>query len=73
MVSKQSQNTENNAVMDYPEHERTFALFMFGAKWLTAIVVALLVAMAFGFFAGAGFFGGLVAFVALCAVAWFFL
>jgi vacuolar-type H+-ATPase subunit I/STV1 len=41
-------------------------------KWGTVAVVALLVAMAFGFFAG-GFFSATVLFVLICAAAWFLL
>lgn len=52
-------------VMDYPEHERTYELFLIGSKWLTIICCALLIAMAFGFFAGGGFFGGLIVFIIL--------
>lgn len=72
-MSSHSHEIETSAEMDYPEHERTYALFLAGTKWLTVIVVALLVAMAFGFFAGGGFFGGLVAFIALSVVSWFIL
>ena len=57
--------------MDYAEHERTFALFMTITKWGTIATVAVLVAMAFGFFAGAGLFGGILVFVLLMVVAWF--
>ncbi len=40
---------ELGAPMDYPEHDKTYAGFMGVFKWGTVAVVALLVAMAFGF------------------------
>ncbi|ANG96438.1 MULTISPECIES: aa3-type cytochrome c oxidase subunit IV [Brucella] len=63
---------ELGAPMDYPEHDKTYAGFMGVFKWGTVAVVALLVAMAFGFFAG-GFFSATVLFVLICAAAWFLL
>ncbi len=63
MADQDTSSTEENSVMDYDEHERTFDMFMIGTKWLTIICVALLVAMAFGFFAGFGFFGGVLVFL----------
>lgn len=62
---------ETGAEMDYAEHERTFSMFLTVIKWMVAICVALLVAMAFGFFAGGGLFGGIVVFVVLTAVTYF--
>jgi len=62
---------ETGAEMDYAEHERTFAMFLTMSKWLVALCVALLVAMAFGFFAGGGLFGGIIVFVILTVLAFF--
>lgn len=62
---------ETGAEMDYPEHERTFDMFVMFTKWGTIHVVALLLAMAFGFFAGGGLFGGIIAFVVLMVLAYF--
>lgn len=64
--------SENNTVMDYAEHDRTYHMFLTGAKWMTVASVALLIAMALGFFAGFGLFGGMVAFVVLLVLAYFF-
>ena len=55
-------------VMDYEEHDKTYELFLTMTKWGTVATVALLIAMAFGFFAGGGFFGGLIVFVLLLIV-----
>lgn len=62
---------ETGAEMDYAEHERTYAMFLSMSKWLVILCVALLVGMAFGFFAGGGLFGGTVVFVVLTILAYF--
>ena len=51
---------ELGAPMDYPEHEKTYNFFIAGAKYGTLFCVALLVAMAAGFFTSAGFFSSLL-------------
>ncbi|MCO6180007.1 aa3-type cytochrome c oxidase subunit IV [Ciceribacter sp. RN22] len=56
---------ETGASMNYAEHEKTYGLFIAGAKYGTVMLVALMIAMAAGFFTAAGFFGGLVLFVVL--------
>ncbi|MCI5074730.1 aa3-type cytochrome c oxidase subunit IV [Oricola sp.] len=62
---------ETGAEMDYTEHERTYAMFLNMSKWLVVMCVALLIAMSFGFFAGGGLFGGIVAFVLLMILGYF--
>ena len=63
---------ELGAEMDYAEHRRTYATFMNATKYGTAIVIALLVAMAIGFFVAGSFMGGLVVFIgAALAAVWF--
>lgn len=59
---------ETGAKMDYAEHEKTYNLFIAGAKYGTVVLVALMVAMAAGFYTAAGFFGALVLFVILSAI-----
>lgn len=56
---------ETGAAMDYREHEKTYNLFVSGAKVGSAIVAALLIAMAAGFFGHAGFLGGVLIFIVL--------
>ncbi|SIR01071.1 aa3 type cytochrome c oxidase subunit IV [Rhizobium sp. RU20A] len=56
---------ETGAEMDYAEHDKTYALFVNGTKYGTIICVALIVAMAAGFFTSAGFFSALVLFILL--------
>lgn len=65
--------TDENKVMDYAEHEKTYEMFLSGSKIVTVTSVALLAAMAFGFFAGGGFIGGSVVFIALLILSWFLL
>lgn len=58
---------ELGAEMDYPEHQRTFSLFIALTKYLSLFSAALLVAMAFGFFTSAGFFSATVLFILIFA------
>jgi hypothetical protein len=51
---------EVGAAMDYKEHENTYNMFLAATKYGTLFLVALLLGMAAGFFAGAGLLGGLV-------------
>ena len=64
---------ELGAEMDYGEHEKTYSLFLTLAKYTSLFCVALLVAMAFGFFTPAGFLSSLILFVLICAVGAFIL
>ncbi|WP_313193168.1 aa3-type cytochrome c oxidase subunit IV [Shinella zoogloeoides] len=64
---------ELGAPMDYPEHEKTYNLFVNAAKYGTMFCVALLVAMAAGFFTSAGFFSALVLLIVLNVVGYFLL
>ena len=52
--------------MDYPEHEKTYSMFIHLVKYGTLFCIALMVAMAFGFFAGGGFASSTILFVLLC-------
>lgn len=64
---------ELGADMDYAEHDRTYSGFLTLAKYGSLVIIALLAAMAFGFFTSAGFFSATVLFVILCAVGGFIL
>jgi len=59
---------EMGAKMDYVEHEKTYEGFLSLAKYGTLACVALLIAMAFGFFTAAGFFSSIILFALVCAV-----
>ena len=63
---------ELGANMDYAEHEKTYGAFLALAKYGSLFCAALLIAMAFGFFAG-GFFSALILFVIVLAVGGFVL
>lgn len=56
---------EVGAPMDHMAHEKTYEAFLAAAKWGTVVIVALLIAMAGGFFGGLGLIGGLVLFIIL--------
>ena len=62
MERLEKREIELGADMDYGEHRRTYQMFMEATKWGSMVVVALLVAMAFGFFMSGGFIGGIVVF-----------
>jgi hypothetical protein len=59
---------EMGADMDYAEHDRTYQGFLQLAKYGSLVCLALLVAMAFGFFTNAGFFSATVLFMIITAV-----
>jgi hypothetical protein len=59
---------EMGAPMDYPEHEKTYRLFLALAKYGTLTTAALLLSMAFAFFTSAGFFSGLILFILVVLV-----
>ena len=65
MAEHHSGPVEMGAPMDYPEHEKTYNLFIAGAKYGTLFCVALLIAMAAGFFTSVGFFSGLLLLIIL--------
>ncbi|MBN9241700.1 MAG: aa3-type cytochrome c oxidase subunit IV [Mesorhizobium sp.] len=59
---------ELGADMDYAEHDRTYHGFVALAKYGALTCAAILISMAFGFFAGGGFFSSLILFVIIVAV-----
>ena len=68
MAEHHSGPVETGAAMDYAEHEKTYNLFVNGAKYGTLFCVALLIAMAAGFFTSAGFFSALLLLIILNVV-----
>lgn len=73
MAEHHSGPVEMGAPMDYPEHEKTYNFFIGAAKYGTLFCVALLIAMAAGFFTSAGFFSGFLLFIILNVVGYFLL
>ncbi len=73
MDNHHSGPVETGATMDYAEHEKTYEKFLAAAKWGTIHVVALMIAMAAGFFGGIGLLGGLVVFLVLSVAGIFLL
>ena len=70
-MAKAAKKAEAASPMDYEQHERTYAGFLWLTKWGIAGNVAVLIAMAFGFFGGFGLFGGILIFLLLIAIAYF--
>ncbi len=71
-MADHSQNTgplEVGAAMDYSEHDKTYHRFLGLAKWGTVAMVALMAAMAFGFFVG-GFASGVLLFALILGAAY---
>ena len=62
-------NHEEGAPMDYPEHEAMYSRFLWLTKWGIIANVALLIAMAVGFFMGGGFIGGFLTLIVLMVAA----
>lgn len=68
MAEHKSGPVELGAPMDYKEHEKTYDMFVKGAKYGTIHIAALLIAMAVGFFTSAGFIFSLLLFIILSAL-----
>lgn len=64
---------ETGAEMDYPEHEKTYSMFLALAKYTTLAVVVLLIGMAVGFFTTAGFITSTILTIILLAVGYYVL
>lgn len=64
---------ELGAEMDYSEHEKTYTRFLMLAKYGSLVCVALMIAMAFGFFGGGGLISGTILFILICAIGGFLL
>lgn len=64
---------ELGAKMDYAEHEKSYSVFLGLTKYGALATVALLIAMAFGFFTSAGFISATILYVLLVAVGAFIL
>ena len=72
-MAKKAKSTKPANAMDYPEHEKTYDQFIKFSIWSTAFCVALLIAMAFGFFGGGGLIGGTLLLIVLMAACYFVL
>lgn len=69
MAEQTYELNEEGAPMDYPQHEETYSMFLLLTKWGILFNVALLLAMAVGFFMGGGLVGGILVFILLMIVA----
>lgn len=68
MAEHPSGPSEVGAPMDYSEHEKTYGVFIAGAKYGSLGIIALLVFMAFYFFTGAGVIASALVFLIVCAL-----
>lgn len=68
MAEHNTAPVEMGAEMDYPEHEKTYAMFLALSKFGTLGCIVIMVGMAIGFFTAAGFIGGTLAAIILFAV-----
>ena len=73
MSEHRSGPIELGAPMDYAEHEKSYAGFIAASKYGTLAVVAILIAMAAGFFTAAGLVSSVILFAVICAVGGFLL
>ena len=69
MADQTYELNEDGAPMDYPQHEHTYSMFLLLTKWGVLFNVALLLAMAVGFFMGGGLVGGTLVFIILMIAA----
>ena len=69
MADQTYELNEDGAPMDYPQHEETYSMFLLLTKWGILFNVALLRAMAVGFFMGGGLLGGTLVFIVLMIAA----
>jgi len=65
MAEQMNGPAETGAAMDYAEHDKTYNMFLAGAKYGTIVIVALMIAMAIYFFTGAGAITSILAFIIL--------
>ena len=65
MAEQTNGPVETGAAMDYSEHEKTYAMFLAGAKYGTIVLVALMIAMAAFFFTSAGGISSFLLFLVL--------
>lgn len=70
-MAKKASTTQPANAMDYKEHEKTYDVFIKFALWSTAACIAILIAMAFGFFGGGGLIGGTLVFILVMVATWF--
>lgn len=68
MAEDNSGPVEMGAEMDYPEHEKTYAMFLALTKYGTLGCVVLLIGMAVGFFTAAGFITATIVTILLLAL-----
>ncbi len=71
MAEIDNYDTSNPADMDYPQHEKTYNLFLFLVKWSIIVVLAIVIGMMVGLIMNGGFSGGILSFIVILALAYF--
>ena len=61
----------NAAEMDYPEHEKTYGLFIGLFKWGSVVIVALLLGMLVGLIMGSGVIASVLTFLVALAIGYY--
>ena len=61
----------NAAEMDYPEHEKTYGLFIALFKWGSVGIIALLLGMMVGLIMGSGVIASVLTFVVALVIGYF--
>ena len=73
MAEQNTDPLETGAEMDYPEHEKTYEMFLGMTKYGTLACAVLLIGMAIGFFTAAGFITSTILTIILFALGVFIL
>lgn len=73
MSDETTSRVELGSEMDYPEHEKTYQRFLMLARYGAMHIIALLIAMAIGFFTTAGFVTSVIVFILLSALGYYIL
>lgn len=73
MAEQETGPVETGAEMDYPEHEKTYDMFLAITKYGTLGVAVLLIGMAIGFFSAAGFITSAILTIILFVIGFYLL
>lgn len=75
MSREETEGTHDRAVvsMDYQEHERTYETFLWLIKWGVIHIATILVALAIATVGGMGFVAGILVFIVMTGLEYFFL
>ncbi len=72
-MAKAAKHEEAKNAMDYSEHDKTYAGFIWLTKWTTIALLIIMIALAFSTIGGGGLAGFFLVSIALGVLAWFVL